>query len=158
MDKRTDEPEEAAVDHHGGGDTGSWLGFAAELGEREREARADRISRWADTAGPPHAEITLRDDPEHTDRIGFWRVTGGVMRIRASGRRGEFDPAKGIDITDAEAKAIASAFARPCPPPPADKGDECNAASPCCGRAGEYNGYASGPLAFTCPKHCPCHD
>jgi hypothetical protein len=29
----------------------------------------------------------------------------------------------------------------------------------CCDRAGEYNGFGSdGPLAFTCPKHCSCHD
>jgi hypothetical protein len=32
--------------------------------------------------------------------------------------------------------------------------DNCN----CCDRAGEYNGYASGPLLFVCPKSCPCHD
>jgi hypothetical protein len=29
---------------------------------------------------------------------------------------------------------------------------------PCCARAGEYNGYSSGPLLFTCPAHCGCHD
>ena len=30
---------------------------------------------------------------------------------------------------------------------------------PCCGRAGEYNGYGSdGPTIFTCPKNCGCHD
>jgi hypothetical protein len=30
---------------------------------------------------------------------------------------------------------------------------------PCCNRAGEYNGFGSdGPLAFTCPKRCSCHD
>jgi hypothetical protein len=29
----------------------------------------------------------------------------------------------------------------------------------CCDRAGEYNGFGSdGPLEFTCPKHCSCHD
>jgi len=28
----------------------------------------------------------------------------------------------------------------------------------CCARAGEYNGFGSGPLSFVCPKHCPCHD
>ncbi len=28
----------------------------------------------------------------------------------------------------------------------------------CCGRAGEHNGFGSGPLVFTCPKHCVCHD
>jgi hypothetical protein len=31
--------------------------------------------------------------------------------------------------------------------------------SPCCDRAGEYNGYGSdGPLLFDCPKGCSCHD
>lgn len=28
----------------------------------------------------------------------------------------------------------------------------------CCDRAGEYNGFASGPLVFVCPEHCACHD
>lgn len=29
----------------------------------------------------------------------------------------------------------------------------------CCNRAGEYNGFGGdGPLLFTCPKHCSCHD
>ncbi len=29
----------------------------------------------------------------------------------------------------------------------------------CCERAGEYNGFASdGPLSFTCPESCSCHD
>ena len=28
----------------------------------------------------------------------------------------------------------------------------------CCDRGDEYNGFASGPTTFTCPKHCPCHD
>lgn len=29
---------------------------------------------------------------------------------------------------------------------------------PCCDRAGQYNGFASGPLLFHCPSHCSCHD
>ena len=29
---------------------------------------------------------------------------------------------------------------------------------PCCDRAGEYNGFASGSLTFVCPKSCACHD
>lgn len=29
----------------------------------------------------------------------------------------------------------------------------------CCERAGEYNGFGSdGPLSFTCPRGCACHD
>jgi hypothetical protein len=28
----------------------------------------------------------------------------------------------------------------------------------CCEHGDEYNGFASGPLRFTCPKHCGCHD
>lgn len=28
----------------------------------------------------------------------------------------------------------------------------------CCERAGEYNGFGSGPLIFICPKSCSCHD
>ena len=38
------------------------------------------------------------------------------------------------------------------------KSPECTAENPCCDRRGEYNGFGSGPLKFTCPKHCPCHD
>lgn len=30
--------------------------------------------------------------------------------------------------------------------------------APCCDRAGEYNGFDSGPVAFHCPVHCSCHD
>jgi TATA-binding protein-associated factor Taf7 len=30
--------------------------------------------------------------------------------------------------------------------------------APCCDRRGEWNGFASGPLSFVCPKHCSCHD
>jgi len=31
--------------------------------------------------------------------------------------------------------------------------------TPCCDRAGEYNGFGSdGPLIFKCPLSCPCHD
>ncbi len=35
---------------------------------------------------------------------------------------------------------------------------DCTEENPCCDRRGEYNGYHSGPLLFTCPKHCSCHD
>lgn len=47
------------------------------------------------------------------------------------------------------------------------KGDEhlvpcplccCTDENPCCDRRNEYNGFASGPLSFVCPKHCACHD
>ena len=34
----------------------------------------------------------------------------------------------------------------------------CGIENPCCDRRGEYNGFASGPLSFICPKHCSCHD
>lgn len=34
----------------------------------------------------------------------------------------------------------------------------CTEAKPCCDRHNEYNGFASGRLLFTCPKHCACHD
>lgn len=29
---------------------------------------------------------------------------------------------------------------------------------PCCDRVGEYNGFASGPTTFQCPRNCSCHD
>ena len=34
----------------------------------------------------------------------------------------------------------------------------CGVENPCCDRRNEYNGFASGPLSFVCPKHCSCHD
>jgi hypothetical protein len=34
----------------------------------------------------------------------------------------------------------------------------CTEQKPCCDRRDQYNGYASGRLLFTCPKHCACHD
>lgn len=36
--------------------------------------------------------------------------------------------------------------------------DGCTAEHPCCDRRDEYNGFASGPLTFVCPKGCACHD
>lgn len=36
--------------------------------------------------------------------------------------------------------------------------DRGGTAPPCCGRAGEYNGFGSGPLLFLCPNSCSCHD
>lgn len=35
---------------------------------------------------------------------------------------------------------------------------ECTAENPCCDRRDEYNGFASGPTKFTCPRNCSCHD
>lgn len=66
-----------------------------------------RISDWADIAGPPHSEASLGNN-----RIGFWRVNGGLIRIRAS-RKGEFDPGGGIEITDKEIEAIMDAYKHP---------------------------------------------
>jgi hypothetical protein len=39
-------------------------------------------------------------------------------------------------------------------PAPTPRPDPCD----CCDRHDEYNGYASGPLLFVCPKSCSCHD
>lgn len=36
--------------------------------------------------------------------------------------------------------------------------EDCTEKNPCCDRRNEYNGFASGPLKFVCPKHCSCHD
>jgi hypothetical protein len=38
------------------------------------------------------------------------------------------------------------------------KGHENGGKWVCCPRAGEYNGFDSGPTIFTCPNHCSCHD
>jgi hypothetical protein len=39
------------------------------------------------------------------------------------------------------------------------KDASCTEENPCCDRRNEYNGLGSGgPLKFTCPKHCSCHD
>ncbi len=39
-----------------------------------------------------------------------------------------------------------------------ESADLCSPENPCCDRRGEYNGFASGPTIFTCPKNCSCHD
>ena len=41
-------------------------------------------------------------------------------------------------------------------PTPRESG--CSAATPCCSRVGEYNGFHTGSHLFECPKNCPCHD
>lgn len=104
--------DEAAVDHGDGGGTDGWSGVMDGIFERSREDRSARISEWATLAGPPHAEVLIGDDPECMERVGFWRVPGGIIRIRAN-RKGEFDPAERTDITAQEAKAIADAMGHP---------------------------------------------
>jgi hypothetical protein len=34
----------------------------------------------------------------------------------------------------------------------------CSKEHPCCDRRDEFNGLGSGPLSFTCPNGCSCHD
>jgi hypothetical protein len=36
-------------------------------------------------------------------------------------------------------------------------GHERGGSYQCCDRAGEYNGFASGPTIFQCPDGCSCH-
>jgi hypothetical protein len=44
-------------------------------------------------------------------------------------------------------------------PTPAPLSRFCRPGAPkCCDRADEYNGFATGPLRFTCPNSCGCHD
>lgn len=44
-------------------------------------------------------------------------------------------------------------------PPDECPGHERGGTKPCCDRVGEYNGFGSdGPVLFTCPKGCSCHD
>jgi hypothetical protein len=85
-----------------------YLNIIKTMGNRQREDRRKRILEWATVAGPPHAEVLLRDSPSHFGRIGFWRVPGGLIRIM-SHKNGEFDPSERIEITDREIKAIISA-------------------------------------------------
>ncbi len=60
-------------------------------------------------------------------------------------------PAERTDITEAEIEAIAIVCGRL-------RAGPCGGRGKCCDRAGEYNGFSSGPLSFTCPKSCMCHD
>ena len=86
------------------------------LWEKNREDRRKRISEWTILAGPPHTGVMLGDDSvcrKDMDRIGFWRIHGGIIRIKSS-RKGEFDPAEGTSITTQEIKAIINAFEHPC--------------------------------------------
>jgi len=111
MDKKS-ENEEAAVDYRRGdveNGISGWINCIKELGEQEREKRKTQIKNWAESAGPPHATITLGDDPEYLEKIGFWRIDSGIVRICAN-KTGEFDPAERTEITDKEIKAIMNAF------------------------------------------------
>jgi hypothetical protein len=51
-----------------------------------------------------------------------------------------------------------SCDARPKYPKNECKGFGRGGSHECCSRAGEYNGFASGPSFFDCPENCPCHD
>lgn len=83
-----------------------WIGVVEKLSEANRINREKRILEWEEIAGKPHAKITLGDHPDYMDTIGFWRIKGGLLRIRAS-KRGSFDPQEGTEITDKEIAAIA---------------------------------------------------
>ena len=50
-----------------------------------------------------------------------------------------------------------SATTRPRNPAEECRGHERGGTGECCDRAGEYNGFASGPTSFTCPSGCSCH-
>lgn len=85
-------------------DLDGWLQTIHCISEKAHETRVTRIATWASTAGEPHAEAQLDDGI----RVGFWKLPGGLIRIRAS-KRGDFDPAEGVIIEDREVLAIIAA-------------------------------------------------
>lgn len=53
------------------------------------------------------------------------------------------EPTKDFNLKDLRQAILASGKNLPCD---------------CCPLGGVYNGFASGPILFTCPKNCTCHD
>ena len=90
-------------------DLSEWMQLLDDSFERGRISLRTRIAKFREKAGEPHAEIILGDDPEWQERIGFWRVEGGVIRIRAR-YNGDFDPADRTDITLLELEALSKAY------------------------------------------------
>lgn len=90
-----------------GDDTGNWLDTISQLGDLRRKDRATRIAEWASAAGLPHAKVLLGEEP-YVEKVGFWRVPSGILRIRADAK-GNFDPAERTEITTEEIDAIARA-------------------------------------------------
>lgn len=88
---------------------GEWMQNLDGIFERNRREAKDRITRFKQEAGKPHATIIVGDDPEYQDHVGFWRVEGGVIRIKAR-HNGDFDPADRTDITLLELEALSKAY------------------------------------------------
>lgn len=89
-----------------------WIGVMEKLSASRLIDREKRIREWEEVAGQPHAEIALGDHPDYMDKIGFWRIRGGLIRIRAS-KKGTFDPQEGTEITDKEIAGIKKALRYP---------------------------------------------
>lgn len=90
-------------------DSGDCMQSLDGIFERNRRETKERITKFRQEAGIAHATIILGDDPEYQDCIGFWRIEGGVIRIRAK-HNGDFDPADRTDITLLELEALSKAY------------------------------------------------
>jgi hypothetical protein len=87
----------------------------------------------------------VRYTGEKTPRLGTVVGTrGGYLRIRLDGdkRPGTYHPTWELEFLPLDC-------------PGHGRG---GSAVPCCARAGEYNGFDSGPVTFRCPQSCSCHD
>ena len=86
---------------------GQWMKCLEEIADRNKTNSEIRIANFKRRAGEPHAIIILGDDPDYQEHIGFWRVCGGIIRIKAK-RNGDFDPSDATEIEHDEIQAIAS--------------------------------------------------
>ena len=89
-------------------DLSEWMQLLDDSFERGRISLSTRVAKFKEKAGKPHATVILKDD-SYQDHIGFWRVEGGVIRIRAR-YNGDFDPADRTDITLLELEALSKAY------------------------------------------------
>lgn len=101
--------------------------------------------------GGVECEITYMDETGYSTATGWVPAPEGQIesydRHELAGNALE----RAVDIMNGQLSALNDEIER-------RHRDRCTEENPCCDRRNEYNGFASGPLSFVCPKNCSCHD
>jgi len=125
-----------------------------------------RAVKGKDNAGNTDVLDQVEDTPSNAESVYVYHLQGeaGWIHLKMSprSRSGSYALGEYKYLPDVDGEALrdntawqgwaTAHFAA------SSKVDECTPKNPCCDRRNEYNGFGSGPLKFTCPKHCSCHD
>ncbi len=90
-------------------DLGNYLNMIDSLADHDQKEKEERIAAWSKI--PPAKEVEYTRD-DHVHKIGFWRITAGLLRIEAN-VKGAYDPAQATGITGKEVAAMSEAMQAP---------------------------------------------